>query len=110
MTLRSSPDDLSLATESPREATNPPDPDFESALMEGLSEPVSASSADAGWADLPDLSPPQPTAPAEPGAGDAEPAPGEGDMDLESMLLDGLSDAPSVSSEEGGTPAPEPED
>ena len=87
MTLRPTPHDLSLAAESHREATNPPDPDFESALMEGLSEPVSASSADAGWADLPDL-PSPPTVPAEPDVGDGEPATDETGTDLESMLLD----------------------
>ena len=78
--------------------------------MKGLSEPVSASSDDAGWAELPDLSPPPPRAPAEPDAADGEPATGEADMDLESMLLDGLSDAPSVSSVEADTPASTPED
>ena len=78
--------------------------------MEGLSEPVSASSADARWADLPDLSPPPPTSPAQPDAGDGEPATGEAGMDLESMLLDGLSDAPSVSSVEADTPASTPEE
>ena len=110
MTPQPSSDDLPLRAERPGESTNPADTDFESALMEGLSEPVSASSSDPGWADLPDLSPPPPSAPAEPGAGDGEPATGEADTDLESMLLDGLSDAPSVSSVEADTPAPEPED
>ena len=78
--------------------------------MAGLSEPVSASSDDAGWAELPDLSPPPPTVPAEPDVGDGEPATGETDTNFESMLLDGLSDAPSVSSVEADTAAQEPED
>lgn len=110
MTLQPSPDDFSLPADRPSESTNPSDADFASALMEGLSDPVSASSADAGWADLPVLSPPPPTVPAEPDADDGEPVADEADTDLESMLLDGLSDAPSVSSEEADTPALEPED
>ncbi len=110
MTLQPSPDDFSLPGGRPSEPANPSDADFESVLMEGLSEPVSASSADAGWADLPDLSPPSPGASTEPEADDGEPATDEADMDLESMLLGGLSDAPSVSSEDADAPAPEPED
>ncbi len=109
MTLAPAPSGADLPAETSREHVKPVDADFERALIEGLPEPVSASSADAGWADLPDMSPP-PTAPAEPGADDGEPATGEADMDIESMLLDGLSDAPSVSSEEEDTSAPEPED
>ena len=76
--------------------------DLESALVEGLSDPVSASSADAGWADFPYLSLPA-TTPVRPSARTGEPTNHEADTDFESVLLGALSDARSVSSEEADT-------
>ncbi len=80
--------------------------------MEGLSDPVSASSEDAGWTELPDMVP-SASEPAEPECeNDESDEPGDSgsETDFETMLLDGLSDVPSVSSEEAETPALQPED
>ena len=109
MTLAPILSNADLPAETPRQRTDPADPDFESALMEGLSGPVSASSEDAGWTDLPDMVPPT-AVPAEPECENDEPEDSGSETDFETMLLDGLSDVPSVSSEEAETPAPQPED
>lgn len=112
MTLAPILSNADLPAETPRQRADPADPDFESALMEGLSNPVSASSEDTGWTDLPDMVPPA-VVPAEPECeNDESDEPGDSgsEIDFETMLLDGLSDLPSVSSEETETPAPQPED
>ena len=91
------------------------DEDFQSALMDSLLDPVTVSSEDPGWAELPEFPPPGPSddplAPDSPGVsrpGDnssespspehrvAEPveAPGGSDMGFEKALLAGLADEP----------------
>ncbi len=109
MTLAPIPSNADLPAETPRQSADPADPDFESALMEGLPDPVSASSEDAGWTDLPDVVPPA-AVPAELECENDEQEDSGSDTDFETMLLDGLLDVPSVSSEETETPAPQPGD
>ena len=58
MSLATSSADVSLPAETPSEPEPSAYPDFESALVEGLGDAVTASSEDGGWTDLPDLPPP----------------------------------------------------
>ena len=109
MTLAPILSNADLPAETPRERADPAEPDFESALMEGLSEPVSASSEDAESTDLPDVVSLAAVS-AEPECENDEPENSGSETDFETMLLDGLSDMPSVSSEEAETPALQPED
>lgn len=116
MTLATDLSGARLSAELPRERVDLSDADLGGALMDGISDPVSASSAEADWAGLLDL-PPATDAPAEPDSGTDEPdtetnepaTPEAGtEPDLEALLLGGLSDAPSVSSEEAAAPASQP--
>lgn len=97
----------------------PVDEDFQSALTESLLDPVTVSSEDPGWADLPEFPPPVPetderSAPdlsvvshpgdissespsPEHGFAEAVEALGGSDMDFETALLAGLADEPDAS-------------
>ncbi len=104
MTLALTPSDAGYPADASREHAETVDADFQSALMEDLSGPVTARSEDLGWSDLPDTSPP--TSPSELQSRADEPEAPDIDTDFVAMLLDGLSDAPSVNSQETDRPPP----
>ncbi len=107
MILASTPSNAGHPPEAPREHAETVDADFESAPMEGVSGPVTASSEDPGWADRPDTL--LPAAPAEPQSRTEQLEASGVDADFVARLLDGLSVAPSAVSEGMDRLPPRPE-